>query len=163
MESKRLSSSDTFKSDHAPSFRHCFGKALLTTMLHHNGSSFSSSFPTHLLPHPRVVEVIRVHTDATYQLQGFSYSFREVIGAPLFTTAIVELSTSIVASGPIITDKDLKISSVDNSNEPEPAESQSFLRRYWWVIAGFLILSSLFGSQGQDSSSSASTEPSTSS
>ena len=152
-----------FKSDHAASSRRHFGQGALTTLLHFNGTSISSSFPTHFLPHHRVVEVIRVHTDSTSRLQGFSYSFREVIGAPLFTTALVEVSPSIVASGPIITDKDLKISSVDKSNEPEPAESQSFLRRYWWVIAGFFILSSVFGSQGQDSPSSPSPEPSTSS
>ncbi len=149
LESRRMNTSDTFKSDHATTFRNQFGKDVITTLLHFNSTSLSSSFPTQLLPHARVVESIRIHTDRTSGIQGFSYLFREAIGAPLFTTALVEISPVVVAAGPYITDKDRKLSLVDRPDEPEPAESQSFLRRYWWVIAGFFLLSSFFGSSEQ--------------
>jgi hypothetical protein len=150
MDTRRLDTSSTFKTDHAQSFRNSFGKDSMATILHFNGTSLSSSFPTSLLPHSRVVEVIRVLTDTSSRVQGLSYSFREAIGAPLFSTAIVEVSPAVVAAGPYITEKDKKVLSPEKPDDSEPAESQSFLRRYWWVIAGFFLLSSFLGSSGPD-------------
>ena len=151
MEKKRLNTSDIFKSDHATGFRSRFGSSDVTTLLHVNGSSFSSSYATRVLPHSRMVEVMRVHTAVDGSIQGLSYSFREALGAPLFSAAIVEVSAPSLALGPYVSDKELKASVTESKQEETaPAESQSFLRKYWWVIAGFFLMSSFLGSGAQE-------------
>jgi hypothetical protein len=163
IERKRLNTSDIFKSDHAGWFRSHLGSVDITTLLHTNGLSLSSSFPTRFLPTSGSVEVIRVHTDREGLIQSLSYSFKEAIGAPLFTAAIVDVASPIIATGPFISEKELKLSTGQDKPENEPQEeSPSFLRKYWWVIAGFFLLSSVLGSGNQDQGGQAASRDNTS-
>jgi hypothetical protein len=158
-----LNTSDIFKSDHSAWFRSHLGAGDITTSFHTDGVSLSSSFPTRLVPSSRIVEVMRVHTDKTGMIQSLSYSFREAIGAPLFTAAIVEVAPPIIATGPFVSEKELKQSTGQGKPEDEPQEeSPSFLRKYWWVIAGFFLLSSVLGSGNQEQNSQAGSSDNTS-
>jgi len=154
---KELVTSVDFLTNAAPKFRESW-EQFLTTKIISNGEECSASFPlSNLQPKKGYVEQMSLRVDDKGRMEGLSYSFKEAIGAPLFSSALVQVSPIVVAPGPLISDKDKRPATSIPEEEPAQEESQSFIRKYWWVILGAILLSSVFSQpQEQGSGTSAS-------
>lgn len=78
---------------------------------------------------------------------SFCSSVKKALGKPLFSNALVEVLHPTIATGPIVMARETRWKP-DQKTEPEEDEKQeepSFLRKYWWVILGIVLISSLTG------------------
>jgi hypothetical protein len=148
---KELQVDDTFRKTKSQLIDTLDTASSITTRLLDDMGSLSSTFPVSLLSAKQgYVEQYTLRVDDFGIPQGLSYSLKKAIGAPLFTHALVDVQGPMTATGPFISETDKK-PSTSAKEEPAPEESQSFLRKYWWIIVGFFLLSSMFG-QSQDQS-----------
>lgn len=90
------------------------------------------------------VEVLTVRTNSNGAPVGFSVTLKEALGAPLFRSAMVEIVPSTVSAGPLISVKESSPKPTSKDVD-ESEEEPSFLRKYWWVFVGALLLSSVLG------------------
>ena len=77
---------------------------------------------------------------------SFCSSVKKALGKPLFSNALVEVLHPTMATGPIVTARETRWKP-DQKTEPEDEkqEEPSLLRKYWWVILGIVLISSLTG------------------
>ena len=124
-----------------------------TARLHDEKVELLSSFPVKdILTSRGFAENVQIRNDINNQTLGFTYSFKKALGSPLFSVAIVDVVYPVVALGPTIADSDLKVMKKDKENSSDsetPEEQPSFLRKYWWIIVGMMLLSSVFGNSEQ--------------
>ena len=93
---------------------------------------------------PKFVETFSVHLDGDDRPVGLAVSLKPALGSVLTKVALARVTRPVHASGPILSDKDVKVEADDKKDE-QPVEEPSFIRKYWWVIVGAMLLSSLFG------------------
>lgn len=103
-----------------------------------------SSIPVSaILPGVSQVEIITVTTDSKTHPLGITYRLKRALGAPLFSTSLVSVSSPVSFPGPYASEVDLKVHSAE-SEESDQTEEPSYLKKYWWVFVGMLLLSSVF-------------------
>lgn len=92
---------------------------------------------------------VRLATDGTPL--AFSVIMKRSLGPVLGRAAIVHTSQPLVLMGPQFSAKDSpKPVEEAKTEDTEPSEEPSFLRKYWWVILGAMLLSSVMSpSDGQ--------------
>ncbi len=93
---------------------------------------------------PNSVETFSVHLGRHDQPVGLAVSLSPALGSVLTKVALVRVVRPIHAPGPILSDKDVKVDAEDEKEE-QAIEEPSFIRKYWWVIVGAMLLSSFFG------------------
>jgi hypothetical protein len=98
------------------------------------------------------VEQIIVATNHAGVPSAITYRLKPALGAPLFTTSLVSTVPAVTLSGPYITKADLRVHQPDEAKAEDEEEEQSFIRKYWWVFLGFLLLSSVMNSSQAESS-----------
>lgn len=112
------------------------------------------------------VESFVIRTNSAGTPISISGGFRKALGSPLLTVATLDVVRPNIAPGPSISDKDVKASSPKQSKDSEDVQEEepSFLRKYWWVIAGAMLLSSVFGpNEASGANGGAATQPAASS
>jgi hypothetical protein len=90
---------------------------------------------------------------------SLSVALKPALGSPLMKTVLVNRAVPSVAQGPFISEKDSKPAK-DSGETETPTEEPSFLRKYWWLIVGAMLFSSVMGpsdsNRGQQPSSASS-------
>jgi hypothetical protein len=121
-----------------------------------SGDYLSCSFPViFLMSNRHCVEEFSIRTGVDGKVISFSTELRPALGAPLLSNAIVKHATPIVTRGPFVSDNDGKRARHQDVSEETNEEQPSFLRRYWWVLVGGLLLSSFMGPNQSASAPSA--------
>ena len=141
LSSSRLSSSidvskrlkDSLKSQQLGSY--------ISGELSFGDEKFVSSYPLDEI-RESFVEQITVRLDVKERVIGLNYNFKPALGSPLFSVALVDIVRPVIGKGPLIVPAD-----IPRVKPPidDPLEEQSFLKKYWWIIIGVMLFSSVFG------------------
>lgn len=118
----------------------------MTSEIDFDGDVFSASIPVNYIRKSNEsVEDILVLIGRDDQPVGFSLTLKPALGSPLMRTAIVRTMSPSVAPGPIISEKSsAPLKNVEEA-ESTPETEPSFLRKYWWLIVGAMLISSVIG------------------
>ena len=76
---------------------------------------------------------------------GVSVSLKPALGSPLLKNMIPRVVRPHLAAGPIISEKESAPPTMQEEAQENPENEPSFLRKYWWIIVGAMLLSSFFG------------------
>ena len=95
---------------------------------------------------PNLIEILVIRVSEDGDPIAIYSSLKKAYGTPLFSNALVEVVEPTIAIGPLVSVKEARGNqSVKLEGEDEKSEEPSFLRKYWWVILGVILISSLTG------------------
>jgi len=118
----------------------------LTSTLEVDTYSLLHSIPLqHLLKSNQAVEELSLRIGPDGKPVGVSIALKQALGSPLMKNMVTRSVHPVIAPGPVISVKDAMPATTTEEAEESPENEPSFLRKYWWIIVGAMLLSSVFG------------------
>jgi hypothetical protein len=115
-----------------------------TTIISSEEERLLWSCPVYLLKRSlKQVEAFSVRLNSDGVPISVGGTLRKTVAVTLGKTILLDYVTPAVAKGPYVVQKELKRQEDPISDEETPVEEPSFLRKYWWLIVGAMILSSI--------------------